>query len=471
MDTSVVNRLRKMASSQNLSTCCALVSAFYRSSEREFSGFVMDSTNPHRKFTIEILVDGHPVRVVRADALIPALVETQDNDGCYGFFCSLDAAALNDSAIVEARLANLGASVGTPIVITQQPGSRHDMSAQETVRWLGGLRFSGWIADRKTCSFGSVFVDGSLVMRIRASTWCHIGNSPQDARAVRAFDFHLPEKFADGAVHKITLTSENDEKLGECSIFFIAYADGMREALIGRGVSERECLRAEIFDQLLPMSAPFSKYSAWRERSVAPSDVVTMSKGGVILVGAGNPEITLATLEQQIGVDWVAAAVPPTSGPTGFLPRHVKVFLQNDGAECEFILFTHAGTLLEPTALRRIATAFEHFPDAKAVYGDLEIKNGDGFTWPVALSAFDYERMLEQGYCAHLFALRRTDAERLLRTGAANLYRLFNSILDIESISSSGIVHIPDPLGTLPDFDRVAAQRELLLATRARSAA
>jgi hypothetical protein len=31
----------------------------------------------------------------------------------------------------------------------------------------------------------------------------------------------------------------------------------------------------------------------------------------------------------------------------------------------------------------------------------------EGDIWPLAFSAFDYERFLEQGYCAHLFAPRQ----------------------------------------------------------------
>ena len=55
------------------------------------------------------------------------------------------------------------------------------------------------------------------------------------------------------------------ESIGGRSIVFIAYADGFREVVIGRGVSEREQLRAELLDQLMPMSVPFSQYQNWRE--------------------------------------------------------------------------------------------------------------------------------------------------------------------------------------------------------------
>ena len=49
--------------------------------------------------------------------------------------------------------------------------------------------------------------------------------------------------------------------------------------------------------------------------------------------------------------------------------------------------------------------------------------------WPLAFPAFDYERMLEQGYCAHLFAVRREALLAGLKAGPDNLYRLFDCLL------------------------------------------
>jgi GT2 family glycosyltransferase len=73
--------------------------------------------------------------------------------------------------------------------------------------------------------------------------------------------------------------------------------------------------------------------------------------------------------------------------------------------------------------------------------------------------------MLEQGYCAYLFALRRAAAERSLQAGASNLYRIFNSILDDRLVSHRDIVHLPGSLGTLPEFDKAAAGSTLTAAT------
>ena len=223
----------KTASSSPQRPRPGLQSAFFRSDERRFSGFVVDTADTSRKFSVEILVDGYPVRVIRADADVHDLITERVGDGCYGFSCSLDEALVRNGSVVEARLANLGIVVGEPIDLTQPSGKKPQILAPGALRWLGGLRFSGWI-DREPAT-ANVLVDGVLVTRARASTWSHVGTSEKDARAVRTFDFHLPEKFADGAVHRLALSDDAGENIAGRSIVFIAYADGFREAFIGRG--------------------------------------------------------------------------------------------------------------------------------------------------------------------------------------------------------------------------------------------
>ena len=145
----------------------------------------------------------------------------------------------------------------------------------------------------------------------------------------------------------------------------------------------------------------------------------------------------------------------------------MRDFLEVDGADCAYVLFGLAGTLLTQNALRRIGHAFSVFDDAQVVYGDLDIRSDDGSVWPLALSAFDYERMLEQGYCAHLFAARSSVVTQALAAGASDLYRLFNSILENEGVSSDSVVHLPGSLGVLPMFDRSAASETLAAASLA----
>jgi GT2 family glycosyltransferase len=140
-------------------------------------------------------------------------------------------------------------------------------------------------------------------------------------------------------------------------------------------------------------------------------------------------------------------------------------FLDDDASLCEIVAFSLSGATFSGRALQRIAAAFAEFPDADLVYSDVEIEDADRKPWPVALPAFDYERMLEQGYAAHLFAVRRSALGAMLKSGASNLYRLFNSALDRGDAAAKKIVHIPGPLGTLPRLPLDLASADLARAT------
>ena len=78
------------------------------------------------------------------------------------------------------------------------------------------------------------------------------------------------------------------------------------------------------------------------------------------------------------------------------------------------------------------------------MYGDLDFLADDGRLWPLAFPAFDYERMLEQGYCAHLFAVRRDALIAAIEARPDNLYRLFNSLLDQTGPLQADILHLPE---------------------------
>src|SRR5262249_7348138 len=158
-------------------------------------------------------------------------------------------------------------------------------------------------------------------------------------------------------------------------------------------------------------------------------------------------------LREQTHSDWVAACLPRMSDPTGFEAAQAQEFLRNEGADCEFVVFALAGTIMARDALQRLASAFAGFEAAKAGYADLDMVGADETVFPLAMPAFDCERLMEQGYCAHFFALRRGVAHRALSRGASNLYAVFGAILDDPTLSTQDIVHLPNPIATLPAFD------------------
>jgi GT2 family glycosyltransferase len=444
-----------------------LRTAFYRSGERRFSGYVVDIGNFSQRFAVAILVDGCSVQVIRSDACVHQLRNEQIGDGCYGFSCTLQDAVVSNSSVVEARLANLGTLVGAPIALSESSDDASQYFTRGNIRWLGGLRFSGWISGDREPATANLLVDGTLITRVRASTWSHVGTSEADARAVRTFDFYLPEKFADGNAHQLVMVDDVDEDIGGGPLAFLAYADGLRDAVAGRGLSAQEGLRAQLLERLLPMSLPFSHYQGWRERFPVLLGPTVPLACAVIMIGAGATDDTLESLNEQTHNEWVAASMPQTLDPLGLRPKLAQEFLISDGADCDFVVFALAGTLFAPSALRRIASAFVEFPDAQVVYADLDLQSNDGSIWPLAFPSFDYERMLEQGYCSYLFAMRRGTAERSLAAGASNPYRLFNSVLDDATAFHTTIVHLPGPLATLPQFDRNAAGLALSTAASA----
>src|SRR3974390_155811 len=199
MDAPVIKRSSKCKYMHSAEP--GLRTLFIRCDQRHFSGFVADTREPNRKVSIEMLIDGIPIRVLRADDLVCNLVAEQIGDGCYGFTCSLPDASLTDGSLVEARLANVGTSVGTPIVLAAPTAKDISVAEPATLRWLGGLRFSGWLTGFDETAMANVHVDGTPVMRVRPSTWNYIGGIQEDARPRRPFDFPLPNRFADGSVH------------------------------------------------------------------------------------------------------------------------------------------------------------------------------------------------------------------------------------------------------------------------------
>src|SRR5919199_118007 len=98
-----------------------LKSTFLATGPSAFTGYVVDPSDLERRFAVEILVDGQPVKVVLADLYEDTLAQVGLGDGYYGFRVSLPTTIADDSLIVEARLANIGTSLGDPILLRPTP--------------------------------------------------------------------------------------------------------------------------------------------------------------------------------------------------------------------------------------------------------------------------------------------------------------------------------------------------------------
>jgi len=425
-------------------------------------GFVFDPAFPERRFTVEILLDGLVVATGYADSFVPELFQQGVSDGGYGFVVKLEPERLSAAGTVEARLANLGTPVGRPIDLLNISRNLSNGPVAD-LRWLGGLRFSGWI-DSTTENVLDAVVDGETVSQVRTMHWTRVeeNGDTRAGRKVRAFDFHLPQRFADGRVHKVTLRQADGEPLSASAIF-VTFPDGLAETLAAMGGHSSEQLRGKLYDQLIPASLPLADYAAWRERFPLPSPHPSRLELAVVVAGSAGCEQTLVTLENQSHEKWTAGVLDLP--PLAIEPDLVAEFLDEAAPNADVVVIAMAGLSLEPNALARVAAAFDAYPEALALYGDLDLLGEDGRLWPIAFPAFDYERMLEQGYCAHLFALRREVLISALQSAPNNLYRLFNAILDHDGPQPPNILHLPGALASLPKLDRSLAASHLKAAT------
>ncbi|MCA1453663.1 glycosyltransferase family 2 protein [Bradyrhizobium sp. BRP22] len=438
-----------------------LISRLALAHDGTVSGFVFDPEAPERRFTVDILLDGLVLRTSYADAIVPEL-QQQELDGAYGFAVTLKPDLLQAASVLEARLANLGTPIGHPIDLENE-SPLVDLRPTCELRWLGGLHFEGWI-DSEIAATLEAIVDGETVAQVRATAWRHIGDDANrhGSRNVRTFDFHVPQRFADGRVHRIGLRKDDGEQVPATAVF-VAFPDGLAGMIDAIGDHGAERLRGKLYDQLIPASLPLADYANWRDRFPLPEPQASRLQVAVVVAGTAGAQQTLSTLEAQSHEHWTAGVIdgPPLSIDSDALLE----FLEDAAPDAQHVVVTMAGMSLEQNALARIAAAFEAYPDATAMYGDLDFLADDGRLWPLAFPAFDYERMLEQGYCAHLFAVRRDALLAGLEARPDNLYRLFNSLFDHIGPRQANILHLPGALAALPKLNRVNAGSRLAAAS------
>ncbi len=415
---------------------------------------------------VELLVDGLPVQFIRAHEFDHELAAEKIGDGCYGFSFKVSEQAIADAKIVEARIANTQFPVAEAIDLESEQREPSTRPKAGHVRWLGGLRFFAWL-DRgpEDAAFINVLVDGELIDQAHASRWHHVGTAADDEKIAPAFDFHLPDRFADGRVRLARFVNEMGEELPGSPVTFVAFQDGLERTVSNFGEIESEKLRAELFDRLVPMSWPLSEFSRWQDRFPPPEPPASDISAGIVLVGDGDLEASIESLRAQSHNNWIAFDLP-VQEEGDFDPAELSEFLAGEGSECEIVVFALAGTEFAPTAIGRLLDAYANHPDASAVYGDFAIKGLEGRSWPIALPAFDYERALEQGYCAFVYAARRKGLERAAGE-AADIFGLFYALTERPEVAARSVVHVPGVLATLPNFDRVSAAESLALAVAA----
>lgn len=437
--------------------------AFGRRGPDEFAGYMVDSDQPARRYVVQLLIDGVPLQLMVADQYDEALAQQAVGDGCYGFSFIVPRDVLVDANVVEARIANTDEPVGKPVQLetvaelTLAPGRRG-------VRWLGGLRFCGWL-DGAAAEVPKVtaLIDGAAVAEAYARGWHHVGGRARDAKAVPAFDLHLPSRFADGCVRVVRIVDEAGEDLPGSPLTFVAFDDGLEGTLSSLAQVRGEQLRGELFDRLIPASLPLAQYDDWQQRFPAVVPPPTGEPIAVVVIG-DDDEIAVQSLEAQTHTNWVAATLAANDGLDCEQLEH---FVAEEAPGSHIIVFAAAGMQLEPNALATFAEAFQDSPVYAAIYADFALRGQSGELWPVFLPAFDYERMLEQGCGALLFAARREDLQRALTTRPTSLYHLFQTLAGDPVAARNAIGHLPGSLGVLSEQRAVADADALAMATAA----
>ena len=409
-------------------------------------GYVLDASDLQKRFVVELWLDGYPAGLSKAQHYDHALVQSGFGDGCYGFVFALSDSRLAAS-LAEVRLANSEERVGEPLVLDTISRLYGRRDGGGSVAWMGGLVLSGWIdrTDDKAEGLIRAFADGERVTEIRPLRWKHIMLG-DEALPVRGFDIHLPVSFADGIVRQVSVHGPSGAELPGSPCTIVAFADGLKAELLGRGGAGSNLLRAQLYDRLIPRSLPFASFDAWAHAYPLPDAEPSSHRIGVVLIGDEGTEASIESLQAQVGAHWIAAVLANAKCPATFDSADLTAFLEGDAKDCEVIVVALNGAVFEPPALARLAMALHAFPTAPLAYADVAMLDEDGNAWPIAYTAFDYERTLEQGCGTCLFAMTHAKAAE---QRSADLFGWFIGAIEAPAQSQQSDhcpVHAPGPL-------------------------
>ena len=386
-------------------------------------GFVQAANQPDRIWHVGLFVNGRLLETQTADR--PEAAQPGWPAG-HGFAFTLNQAALQDRDRLRLQVLN-----HPHILCDQGFAALRDRPAPTArglafVRHAHGLTLSGVLEDGVTefPAYEILAMEGErIVGRSRIWRWQHIGDpqSPQ-GRSV-AFDLYLDPDLADGQTHRLHIETSTGLVLEGSPLNVIAWPNRLREGLQARaGRTEMAARRSEaMLDRLLGHSMPLSGYGA---------------------LYPDRAPLTAPT-EGRIGADgqWLRL------GKTSWVLCHAD-----------------AVTPLAATAAQLIH-ALPGLTDARAVFCDLSVQQGDGSLFPLLFSAFDAERLLEQGHLGLCFAL----PEAALDADAPSLIALLLNWLmpDGGIIDPAQIWHLPHPVGMIAATDlevSAAARASALLA-------
>lgn len=439
-----------------------------RAGPRAITGYCYDANDLSARVIIELRIDGVATAWTQADAYVDSLAEAGVGDGRYGFSFILPPEATFGGGQAQITVANTALTPAPPLRLNPVNETRVRDEGAGFVRWVGGCQLSGWLTHQPNSHSGEVRVslDGQLIARAPADRWHHLQETG-GARPVPGFDLHLPATVADGTVKRLVVTDGGGRTLRGSPLTIVAFPDSLVAAVeqtYGPEAGPTRA-RAQLFETLLPNSCSLTDPAGWMQRyPMAGPD--TAPPTALVIVGddAAAVDQTLASLDAQPGLPWVAAALPSTDR-IGFRTADLDAFLAGDAESCAALLAVPAGTTFLPGGAVRLAAALTEAPAAVLVYGDISLGDASAQTL-LAFPSFDYERWLEQGYGALAFGVPIAGAQAAVRAGADSLYRLANAPLDGAIGQANNVLHLPGIAARIPTLDLDAASVHLASATR-----
>ena len=403
-------------------------------------GFVYKADDLAERLVVELLVDGWGGDVARAADFAPEAADI--GDGCYGFGFELPEPLAGEGSVVEVRVANSGEPVGDPIRLPSAAETERAAAGGRVV-WRGGLRLTGWVEAASDGEPGVVAViERREVADCAARGWASVRQG--SVRTVMAaFDLHLPVAYADGRVHRVTVLDRDGRRLAGSPCAVLAFPDGLRDHLLRHQDADPDDPRVAFIARYLPQSLPFE---AWAEREArrVPADAGEgagpAGPVAVLLVG-DDADASIASLDLQRGVNWVALQTGVGAGAGCFSPGELRAGLAAE-TDAATVVVALAGTEFRPGGLAELSEASRRH--AAPVYADVLLRR-DGGDLPILWPAYDAERQLEQGYAAFVFAAPRAAVLEALGGGAASIFALLLALA-----GETAPFHLPTVVARLP---------------------
>jgi O-antigen biosynthesis protein len=441
--------------------------AMWLEAEGLLCGYAIDDSDLTMRLAIEILADGEPVALLRAERGLAVDLPDIGGDECFGFTVRLPGSLLAQTSRLVARLANRAEILGAvDLASNAQPdASRHQTLG--VVAWTGGARLSGHVPrerDGDPVPIVRALIDGGEVARATCRAWIQLDHG----EVARRFEIDLPAPYADGRVRSVEVVSSDGTPLVGSPCLAVAFPDALADWIDGWAELESEKLRARFADGLLPRSVPLSEIEGWLERFPLPRVATANgSRIAVVIVGTGDSEATLKSLGRQDGIVVRSCTLRAIGTSVTFEPQQLRDFLVIEASDCPLVVMAISGTRFALGALAWLAEAADRYPNASAVYPDLLIASSDDRRWPLAFPAFDPELFLERGYCAQVYGVRRVELLRAFDKEPS----LFGYFPDFAGEPlETWPVHVPFPLATVPDPSRLNATHALASASLARLA-